>query len=82
MRSYITTLLFCFALIQMHAQTDGLSDEQAINNAISKLSAATEPNGEGADAYDAILAEEFTRWTIGEEELYTKEDWIKGMKYL
>ena len=55
-------------------------DYDGVIKAMEGLSAATAPGGGGVEAYGAILAEDFTRWTIGEEKLYTKEEWLKGLK--
>ncbi len=55
-------------------------DYEGVIKAMEGLSAATASKGGGVEAYGAILAEDFTRWTIGEEKLYTKEDWLKGLK--
>ncbi len=48
--------------------------------AMEQLSAATAPGGAGADAYGAVLAEEFSRWTIGSNETSGKADWVEGVR--
>ncbi len=54
-------------------------DQKAILNAIDKLSAATAPDGKGPSAYGELLAEEFSRWTMGSDKMETKESWLKGI---
>ena len=48
--------------------------------AMEQLSAATAPGGAGADAYGAVLAEEFSRWTIGSNKTSGKTDWVEGVR--
>ncbi|NIP57094.1 MAG: DUF4440 domain-containing protein, partial [Gemmatimonadetes bacterium] len=34
----------------------------------------------GADAYGAVLADDFSRWTIGSDLVNGKEDWVEGVR--
>ncbi len=54
--------------------------QQAVLAAIGRLSASTAPGGGGADAYGAILADDFSRWTVGSTELNDKGSWVDGIR--
>jgi hypothetical protein len=56
------------------------SDELEVLAAIERLSAATAPGGGGAREYGAVLAEAFSRWTVGSTEIATKEEWVEGIR--
>lgn len=59
---------------------DAWSPEQKeIVDAISRLSESTAPGGGGADAYGNLLAEDFSRWTIGSDVTNEKEKWVEGI---
>lgn len=47
---------------------------------MQRLSATTEPNGTGADAYGEVLAEDFSRWTTGSTLINYKEVWVEGVR--
>lgn len=59
---------------------DPASPEEEIQAAIAALSAATAPGGGGPDAYGAVLTEDFSRWTLGEESVSDKAAWLEGMR--
>lgn len=60
--------------------TDWSPAQQQVLAAIARLSAATAPDGGGADAYAAVLADDFSRWTVGSDKLQTKQSWVDGMR--
>ena len=81
--------LFRFAFIssillrlptQVWAQESWTPEQQELTAAIAKLSAATAPDGKGADEYGANLSEEFSRWTIGSAVFTDKNTWVEGMR--
>jgi hypothetical protein len=47
---------------------------------IERLSAATAPDGGGPDAYAVILADDFSRWTLGSDVINDKQSWVEGMR--
>ncbi len=60
---------------------DAWTDEQRrVLASIERLSAATAPNGGGADAYAEVLADEFSRWTTGSDKLTGKDEWVAGIE--
>ena len=68
-----------FMPLSTRAQDSWTPEQLQVIAAIERLSAATAPDGGGAQAYGAVLAEEFSRWTIGSEIINNKEDWIVGI---
>jgi hypothetical protein len=54
-------------------------DKQGILDTIARLSDATVPGGGGVDAYAAVLAEGFSRWTLNGEDLQRREAAIEGI---
>lgn len=70
-----------FSLSVSHAFAQERWDprQREILSAIETLSAATRPGGGGADAYGAVLAEEFARWTMGSDVINEKTAWVAGI---
>lgn len=62
------------------AQESWTPAQQEVLAAIERLSASTAPGGAGADAYGAVLAEDFSRWTLGSEALDDKQSWVEGVR--
>ncbi|MCG8435137.1 MAG: nuclear transport factor 2 family protein [Gammaproteobacteria bacterium] len=54
--------------------------QREIIAAIQALSAATAPDGKGADEYATVLAKDFTRWTLGADSVSGRESWVEGMR--
>jgi ketosteroid isomerase-like protein len=55
-------------------------DQREVLASIERLSEATAPGGGGPEAYGAVLADDFSRWTLGMGVLNTKESWLEGMR--
>lgn len=55
-------------------------NETEVLNTMQNLSATTESNGLGPDAYATFLADDFSRWTIGSDVINNKSTWIKGIR--
>ena len=47
---------------------------------MGRLSAATAPDGAGASEYGAVLAADFTRWTVGSSDISDKTSWVQGIQ--
>lgn len=62
------------------AQDSWTSEQLQVLEAIERLSSATAPGGEGADAYAASLAEDFSRWTVGSKGTANNIEWIEGIR--
>ena len=80
----ISAVLFCLILL---AQPAALSSEESwteeqrqVLAAIERLSASTAPGGAGPDAYAAVLADDFSRWTVGSELINGKQTWVEGLR--
>lgn len=56
------------------------AEQQAIIDAIGRLGAATRPDGGGPDAYAAVLAPGYTRWTLGRDSVEDRERFIESMR--
>ena len=72
-------LLLCWPALIL-AQESWTTEQQEVLAAMARLSASTAPDGAGADDYAAVLAEEFSRWTIGGETLNGKKAWVEGVR--
>lgn len=75
--------LFIFVLVlianvgAVHGQWT--PEEREVVDAIDALSATTNPDGGGAEAYAALLADDYSRWAMGATELSDKESWVDGV---
>ena len=56
------------------------TEQKQILGTIERLSEATAPGGGGADAYGKVLANDFSRWTMGSDLINTKKAWLDGMR--
>lgn len=65
---------------QAWAQDSWTPEQQQVLDTIERLSATTAPAGDGADAYGAILADGFSRWTIGSKLVNDKMAWVEGVR--
>ena len=65
--------------IPVVAQDDVDKDLRMLLGAIEQLSAATAPGGGGAQAYAPLLAENYSRWTLGSTVLNSKSTWVDGI---
>jgi ketosteroid isomerase-like protein len=59
---------------------DWSSDQRAILDAIASLGAATRPEGGGADAYAAVLTDDYSRWTVGSSVINDRQTWVEGLR--
>lgn len=66
--------------IRASAQGSWTQEQREVIAAIDRLSAATAVGGGGADAYAAVLSDEFTRWTVGSTVVNEKRDWVAGLR--
>ena len=81
LNSHLLVFMVSCTLCQIaQAQEQWTPDQQGIIDAITKLSAATAPDGGGADAYAEILAEDFNRWTMGTSAVTKKTEWVNGIR--
>lgn len=74
---FLALLLFPLATT---AQESWTAEQKQVLTAIQHLSAATAPDGSGADGYARILSEGFSRWTISSEVINDKQTWVEGMR--
>lgn len=73
-------ILLLFLAFEASAQESWSLEQEAVLAAMGRLSASTAPNGGGADEYGHVLAEDFSRWTIGSEVTTFKESWLQGIR--
>lgn len=74
----LTFLLWPYS--QVSAQDSWTTDERQVLAAMERLSAATAPDGAGADAYAAVLTDDFSRWTTGSGVVNDKQSWVAGVR--
>lgn len=65
---------------EVGAQQTWSPAQREVLAAIERLSASTAPGGAGAEAYGAVLAEDFSRWTVGSEIMNGKDEWVGGVR--
>ena len=74
------SLLLLWPYSQVLAQDSWTTEQRQVLASLERLSAATAPDGTGADAYGAILAENFSRWTTGSSVINNKQSWVEGVR--
>lgn len=77
---FVSLILVAVFTYPIQAEDSWSLEQQEVLAAIDQLSAATAPGGGGADAYGLMLAEEYSRWTIGSDRLNQKPEWLEGMR--
>lgn len=80
-KSWLVVLIL-FGLNQepLFAQKLWKEDQHEILKVMDKLAATTAPGGYGADEYSSFLSKDFSRWTIGSEQIFTKRSWVEGIR--
>ncbi|MEN8374821.1 MAG: nuclear transport factor 2 family protein [Gemmatimonadota bacterium] len=78
----LSAAVFILAAVPSHgsAQAAWNADQKEVLASIDRLSEATAPGGGGPEAYDAVLADDFSRWTLGGGVLNTKDTWVEGVR--
>lgn len=62
------------------AQDEAANDRRMLLDAIERLSAATAPGGGGAEEYAQVLADDYSRWTLGSATMDDKATWVDGVR--
>lgn len=81
-----SVFILVFSLFLIHpcpdspAQDSWTPEQLEVLQSMERLSAATAPDGAGPDEYAAVLAEDFSRWTMGSSVINGKKDWVDGMR--
>ena len=77
------TLCLVLTLLSMLAAQDSKIDQVAAEAALelrmAQLSQALDVEGAGGAAYGEVLAEDYTRWTVGKGKINAKTPWVKGI---
>ena len=87
-KRYLNRTVFSLGLVVMAlwpsshatAQESWTPEQQQVLAAMGRLSAATAPDGGGASEYGAVLAADFTRWTVGSSDISDKTSWVQGIQ--
>jgi len=83
-RAFASLVILC--LIILSQPSAALSEEswskeqRQVLAAMQRLSASTAPGGAGPDAYAAVLADDFSRWTVGSDVINDKKTWVEGIR--
>jgi len=77
---FVFTVLLLLPVSPVSAQDSWTAEQQEVLASMELLSAATAPDGAGADDYAAILAEGFSRWTTGRGKIKDKQVWVDGVR--
>ena len=81
LRSFFILLIYLgLSFSDLSAQKLWKEDQHEILKALDKLSATTAPGGYGADEYATCLSADFSRWTIGSNEISNKKNWVQGIR--
>lgn len=64
---------------QALAQDSWTEEQRGVLASIEQLSAATSPGGSGAEAYTAVLSDQFSRWTSGSSTISGKREWVEAL---
>ncbi len=73
-------LLGAYTLAQASDLQVWNQDQQQVLEAMEQLSDTTAIGGAGADAYGALLADDFGRWTVGSNLVNDKTSWVDGVR--
>jgi ketosteroid isomerase-like protein len=76
----LVVLLLTGTAVPSAAQDDWSPQQRQVLAAIGQLSAATAPDGGGPDAYAAVLADDFSRWTLGGDVVRRKTEWVESVR--
>ncbi len=79
MKIFIAFVLSFIVLKGAYAQPDWNTDQLALIDRMKELSASMRVDGGGGEAYGGILADGFTRWTVGSTTINEREGWIDGI---
>lgn len=74
------TLIILGANSEARAQNTWTPEQETLLDSIERLSTSTGPDGGGPDAYRAVLADDYSRWTLGGAVINDRESWIQGMR--
>ena len=73
-------LLSLWPLADAQSQNSWSPEQSEVLAAMHLLSTSTAPDGDGADKYAAVLAENFSRWTTGSSLINHKKEWVEGVR--
>ena len=76
----IIIVIFSFFSAITYGQEKWDSEQKQLIETMNLLSETTAPDGNGADAYENYLSENFNRWTIGSSITNNKEKWVEGVR--
>jgi len=76
----VSVVVLLAPLSALAADGSWSKQQQAVLAATAQLSATTAPGGLGADAYAAVLADDFSRWTVGSDVINDKKTWVEGVR--
>lgn len=77
--------IICFAIMLLTITTAQAnnqnfdSEQKAIISQMKALSSSMYKGGKGGNAYAAILAPDYTRWTSGSDLINDRANWLKGI---
>jgi hypothetical protein len=77
---YLVAFLLVPPYSDAKSQASWSPEQSQVLAAMHRLSATTAPDGEGADEYAAVLAENFSRWTTGSSVINRKKGWVEGVR--
>ena len=73
-------LLPFWPLADAQSQNSWSPEQSQVLAAMHRLSATTAPDGNGADEYADVLAENFSRWTTGSSVINYRKEWVEGVR--
>ncbi len=82
-RAFAGLALLCWVVLTpspASSEESWSKEQRQVLAAIQRLSASTAPGGAGPDAYAAVLADDFSRWTVGSDVINDKETWVEGVR--
>jgi hypothetical protein len=79
-KSSLIALIILSGFTNISAQKRWSQEQQDLIKAITYLSQATSKEGGGAAAYGRLLAENFSRWTLGSESVTNKTEWLESIR--
>ena len=80
-KALLVAVLTLFSVL-LHASDEITWNEEQrqVIEAMNRLSETTAVDGTGADGYALLLANDFSRWTVGSKLVNDKKSWVEGIR--
>lgn len=80
--AFMLVSVLCLLTISLAANAENTSDAvpTELREAMSDFSSSTLVGGKGPEVYAMYLAEDYSRWTLGNDTVIAKTQWVAGVR--